>query len=111
MIKTNGYYLAYPKFYEEIIFGDHKLNGFHHNGYYFKSDGKFFIASKTTKNIKDVFLKSDFLEDQLNIYRIEENKLILVFDYGEEWQHEQTLSIFNENTLCNVEKILRFVPF
>lgn len=49
MIKTNGYYIDRPRYYEDFLGGGHKVCGFNHKAYYFKLNGEFLRGENKVK--------------------------------------------------------------
>ena len=60
MIKTNGYYLDKPKYYEDFVTGGNIRNGFCHNAYRFFDNRYFFLGTKYNKSISVKFEEKDF---------------------------------------------------
>lgn len=109
MIKTNGYYIDLPRYYEDYVAGN-KVFGYHHYAFYFKNNGDFLISYKNNKSkLEESFTKKDFLEDQKNQYEIIGiDKLKLIFNYDKEWKHEHILKILDETSIKDEDRILNF---
>lgn len=110
MINTNGYYLESPRFYKDNI-GGNEIKGFSHNAYKFNEDGSFITKTKYNDHLSINFLKSDFDDLVNNKYFLEKNIIKLIFNSDKDYSHVHEVEIFDINTLCDKERVLKFISF
>ena len=110
MVKTNGYYLDSPKYYEDYV-GGNKRTGFCHNSYKFNDDGSFYIGTIYNNSQTVKFKKSDFDILTKNKYKVKGAELILTFNYDKEWQHTNFLKIDDKKSIIDDKHIYKFQKF
>lgn len=110
MIKTNGYYLSNPAFYEDYV-GGNKIEGYCHNAYKFDDDGTFRIGAIYNNDLKVKFKKTDFDGEQLNKFILEKNILKLIFNFDKIYSHKIELIIKTSEILSEKGNLFKFIQF
>lgn len=110
MIKTNGYYLSNPAFYEDYV-GGNKIQGYCHNAYKFDDDGTFRIGAIYNDELNVKFKKTDFDAEQINKFTVEKKILKLTFNFDKIYSHKIELIIKNSEILNEKGNIFKFREF